>query len=183
MTQADNKHPYKDRKYKIVPYDPEWPAQFEKYASKIDGVFRDARIEHIGSTSVPGMSGKPCIDVLVVISDLGMAERRIQDMERTGFEYAGRFVTDDSLLFRVTKDNAILANIHFFPAGHPHIKEMLGLRDYLRSHPEEAVAYSKIKKDLYSIYADDYGSYRRHKDQYMDELRRRADGYGLPRNN
>jgi GrpB-like predicted nucleotidyltransferase (UPF0157 family) len=174
MDKANNKHPYKDRKYDVVSYDSNWPKQFESYAAKIKKIFKDVQIEHIGSTSVPGMDGKVCIDLLVIVKDLKTVEARIGDMEQAGFEYAGRFVREDALLFRIAKDNALLANVHFFPIGHPHNKEMIDLRDYLRSHPEEVVAYSNLKKELYSKYPNDYASYRKHKDEYMGGLTKRA---------
>lgn len=170
-----NKHPYKDRKYEVVPYNSQWPFQFQEYAKKISTIFRESQIEHIGSTAVPGMAGKPCIDVLVLINDLETVEAHVNDMEQAGFEYAGEFVMPDSRLFRVMKDNILLANIHFFLAQHAHVKEMLALRDYLRSHSQEVEAYSVAKENLYRKYSNDYASYRKYKDEYMNELIKRMD--------
>ena len=167
-------HPYKDRKYDIIPYNSEWPIRFEKYKSKIKEIFGNVQIEHIGSTSVPGMSGKNCIDVLVIVNDLTNVESHIANMEQDGFEYAGQSVTDQSRLFRIMHQNTLLANIHFFPIGHPHIVEMLELRNYLRLHPEEVQAYSDLKKELYMNYKNDYASYRKYKDEYMSGLKKRA---------
>ncbi len=120
------------------------------------------------------MLGKSCIDVLVMVNDLQDVEANIADMENLGFEYAGEFVMKGSRLFRVMKDNTLLANIHFFPVGHPHNKEMLDLRNYLRSHPEEVKAYSELKQELYAKYTNDYASYRKYKDEYMDKLKERS---------
>jgi len=119
------------------------------------------------------MSGKPCIDLLVLVSDLKYVDDNIKEMEEEGFEYAGEYVMNDSRLFRVSKDNTILANIHFFPSNHPHVTEMINLRNYFRSHPEEVIAYSKIKNDLYIKYPNDYASYRKYKDEYMNNLKTR----------
>lgn len=171
----NNKHSYKDRKYDVVSYDSNWPNQFENYALKIRKIFGDdVQIEHIGSTSVFGMDGKPCIDLLVMVKDLKMVEEHISDMENVGFQYAGQFVMESSRLFRVMENNHLLANIHFFPVGHPHNAEMINLRDYLRKHPEEVEVYSNIKKELYSKYKNDYASYRKYKDEYMDGLKKRV---------
>src|SRR3989344_736093 len=164
-----DKYSYKNRKYDVAPYDTKWVDQFEEYKSKTQKIFPEAQIEHIGSTSVPGMAGKPCIDLLVIVEDLKIAEKHIGAMEKVGFEDAGEFVMENPRLFRVMKDDTLFANVHFFPAGHPHNDEMLNLRDYLRSHPEEVKAYSKHKEELYSKYQDDYASYRKYKDEYMDE--------------
>ena len=174
MKKDDNKHLYKDRMYRITFYDPHWHDQFEQYASMLQRIFIDARIEHIGSTSVPGMCGKFSIDVLVIVNDLKTAEEHRDEMVHAGFDYAGQFVMDDSRLFRMMRDNILLANIHFFPVGHPHIEEMLGLKNYLRSNPDEVTAYSRLKNELYAKYPNDYASYRRYKDVYMNELIKRA---------
>jgi len=174
MDKDNNEYLYKDRKYDVVPYDSNWSNQFVEYALKIKKIFGDVQIEHIGSTSVPGMLGKSCIDILVIVQDLKIVEDHVVDMELAGFEYAGQFVVDDSRLFRVMQNNVLLANVHFFPVGHPHNKEMLGLRDYLRVHPKEVNAYSKIKNELYLKYPNDYASYRKYKDEYMEGLKKRA---------
>lgn len=131
------------------------------------------QIDHIGSTSVPGMPGKPCIDLLVQVHDLKCVDDNIEKMKEAGFDYAGEYVMKDSRLFRVSKDNEILANIHFFPSNHPHVAEMINLRDYFRSHPGEVIAYSKLKNDLYLKYPNDYESYRKYKDEYMNSLKMR----------
>ncbi len=175
MFKDSQTHPYRDRKYEIVTYDPNWSKRFEIYASKIRQIFGNIQIEHVGSTSVPGMSGKSCVDVLAILPDtVELAKKHRTEMELAGFEYAGSFVTEDSVLFRIIEDNALTANIHFFPSGHPHNTEMLNLRNYLRSHPEEVLAYSAYKKDLASRYASDYASYRKFKDEYMEKLKERV---------
>ena len=155
MNLDTKQHPYKDRKYKIVAYNPEWVKKFENYASKIRTIFPSVQVEHIGSTSVPGMSGKPCVDLLVTVPDIEFVKNKKDDMEAVGFEYAGSFVTKDSVLFRVMQDNELVANIHFFPIGHPHNIEMLSLRDYLRNHPEEVRAYSDTKNETESGESED----------------------------
>ena len=162
------------RKYEVISYDPNWVQRFEELTTKIQEVFGNVQIEHVGSTSVPGMAGKSCIDILVVVNDLQMVEDHIEDIEKLGFLYAGEFVMKDSRLFRKMKDNTLIANIHFFPINHPHVKEMLNLRNYLRSHPEEVKSYSALKQELYTKYQHDYASYRKYKDEYTNKLNDRA---------
>lgn len=174
MQRDDTKHPYATRKYEVVPYDFNWPSQFEKYAAKIQAIFGDTvEIEHIGSTAVPSLSGKPCIDILVILKDkqIDDVEKYVEAMEQAGFEYAGQFVMENSRLFRVMNGSEVSANIHIFPKGHPHNKEMLDMRDYLRTHEEAAAAYAKLKEDLNARYPNDYAIYRQHKDVYMAELK------------
>ncbi len=166
---------YKDRKYDVVAYDASWQKRFTDEAGIIRNIFgKDIRIEHVGSTSVPGMEGKPCIDVLVILENLEVVKKHIADMENVGYTYRGAFVRDDALLFAKIEDNVLKANIHFFPEGHPHIQDMLMLRDYLRNNPKEVSEYSTLKRDLYTQYPNDYAEYRKAKDEYMEKLKERA---------
>jgi len=165
---------YDRRKYIIIPYNVNWKKLFEEEAQKIKNIFGDICIEHIGSTSVEGMAGKPCLDFLIIPKNLDIVIKKITEMENIGYSYAGEYVTKGALLFRKMKDNTILANVHFFPENHIHIKDMLIVRDYLRSHKEEVEAYSNLKNKLFNKYPNDYANYRKEKDLYMVELVKRA---------
>ena len=166
---------YKDRKYTVVSYDLNWQTNFNEEAKAIRKIFGDAiPIEHIGSTSVPGMQGKACIDVLVIPKNLEVVKKHVSEMENAGYTYRGAFVRDDALLFAKIENSTLRANIHFFPEGHSHICEMLILRDYLRSHPKEVAEYSALKEKLYLEYPQDYAEYRKGKDIYMEKLIQRA---------
>jgi GrpB-like predicted nucleotidyltransferase (UPF0157 family) len=167
---------YKDRKYDIISYDPNWSHEFQLAADSIRAIFgSDAiGIEHIGSTAVPGMDGKPCIDILVLVDDMSVVDMHRAPMEAAGYEYAGDFVMPGAILFRKMNGELLLSNIHVFQREHPHVREMLQLRDYLRDNPGEVKAYSELKKELYAKYKDDYAQYRKYKDEYMEELKHRA---------
>lgn len=165
---------YKDRKYEVVAYDSNWQKRFLDESLVIKKIFgNDARIEHVGSTSVVGMNGKSCIDVLVIVKDLETVKEHISEMENAGFVCRGNFISKDALLFTRIKDNNIETNVHFLSEGNPHIKEMLVLRDYLRAHPEEVKEYSELKENLYKKYPNDYAMYRKEKDEYMEKLKER----------
>lgn len=166
---------YKYRKYSVVQYDVAWQKIFTDEAEKIKSIFgNNIPIEHVGSTAVPGMEGKSCIDILVIPKDLEIVKKHISEMENAGYLYRGAFVKDDAFLFAKIEDNTLQANIHFFPKGHPHIAEMLAVRDYLRNNPKEVSAYSELKKKLYEQYPNDYDKYRKAKDEYMAKLIGRA---------
>jgi GrpB-like predicted nucleotidyltransferase (UPF0157 family) len=167
---------YKDRKYDIVPYDSNWVNEFESAAVKIQEIFgSDAiSIEHIGSTAVPGMRGKSVIDVLVLVDDISVADKHRAEMEASGYDYAGDFVMTGAILFRKMSGSALLSNVHIFQREHPHVQEMLHLRDYLRDNPGEVRAYSDLKGNLYAKYKNDYAQYRKYKDEYMEGLKERA---------
>ncbi len=171
-----NQSAYKDRKYDVVPYDQNWPNEFESAATKIQSVFNDdaTDIQHIGSTAVPGMDGKPVIDILVIVNDIAVADIHRAEMEAIGYTYVGEFVLPGSILFRKMDGTIVLSNVHIFPQQHPHVQEMLRLRDYLRSNPGEVKDYSQLKQNLYAKYKNDYAQYRKYKDEYMETLKQRA---------
>jgi GrpB-like predicted nucleotidyltransferase (UPF0157 family) len=174
--QTQNSFNYKDRKYSVIPYDVKWQERFANESKILRSIFGDTiQIEHIGSTAVPGMEGKPCVDILVIPEDLEIVKIHTTDMEQAGYTNRGALVNNDALLFAKIENNTLEANIHFFPKGHPHIADMLMVRDYLRNNPKEVTAYSELKKRLYEQYPNDYNQYRKAKDQYMEELIRRAE--------
>lgn len=133
------------KKIVVVPYNPEWPQIFEKEALKI----REAlganciAINHIGSTSVPGLSAKPVIDMAGVVKD---PEKAIPVLESLGFKYKGEYNIPMRFYFNRSDGNEI--NLHVYEEGHPEIELNLLFRDYLRSHPDACDQYAKLKEDL-----------------------------------
>ena len=166
---------YKDRKYKVVSYNENWPKQFAVEAEKLKSIFgMDAvGIEHIGSSAVPGMAGKPTIDILVLVNDIAVVDKYNQQMETIGYKSKGAYVMPDSRLFVKEKDNLVFVNTHFFEENHPHVKNMVGLRDYFRTQPEAVKEYSDFKVKLYNKFKNDYAQYRKLKDVYMNDLKRK----------
>ncbi|MFZ1654340.1 MAG: GrpB family protein [Candidatus Moraniibacteriota bacterium] len=164
------------RKYSVEEYDKEWQRRFEEEAKILKSILKsDAlAVEHIGSTAVLGLIGKPTIDVLVVVSELSRADSHTREIEAAGYKDLGEYILPGTRLFVREKDNARLVNVHFFPQGHPHIEEKLLVRDYLRSHSEEVQKYGELKHALSQRYPNDYGMYREEKDRYMKELLERA---------
>lgn len=166
---------YKNRKYEIFSYDQNWPQQFAEHAKILQSIFADKEvsIEHIGSTAVPGLAGKPTIDILILIEDISLPTELEKQMESAGYHALGEYVTKGALLFVKESDNTRYCNIHVFQKDHPHVREMLQLRDYFRTHPEVVSEYSKLKIDLAVKYPDDYGQYRKYKDEWMNTLKLR----------
>lgn len=166
---------YKNRKYEIIQYDLNWPQQFAEHAKILKSIFADKAIsiEHIGSTAVPGLAGKMTIDVLVLVDDVTVADQLEKQMEIAGYHTLGEYVTKGARLFVKESDDTRYCNIHVFQKDHPHVKEMLQLRDYFRAHPEVVSEYSKLKVDLATKYPNDYGEYRKYKDEWMNKLKQK----------
>ena len=168
------KKEYKDRPYAIEAYDPEWKERFNRETRQIHTIFGELaiRIEHIGSTAIVGLSGKPTIDVLVLVNDLTAINSVVTQMIKNGYKDMGAYVTNDSRLFVKENNGSRLVNVHVFRTDHVHVKEMLWLRDYLRNHPEKIAEYNILKRKLYAKYPNDYGMYRKYKDEWMNNLMR-----------
>lgn len=164
---------YKNRKYSVVSYDPKWKDEFEKEAEILKSIFGlyATSIEHIGSTAVPGLFGKPTIDILILVDDVNIADTFNKQMESIGYKSFGEYVSSGTKLFVKEINNTRLVNVHIYPKEHAHVKEMLVLRNYFQNHPEIVREYSNLKIDLFAKYPNDYGLYRKYKDNWMEKLK------------
>jgi GrpB-like predicted nucleotidyltransferase (UPF0157 family) len=129
----------------VVPYDPAWPALYEQHrlrlAAALGGVA--ARIEHVGSTAVPGLIAKPIIDVLVTVADPEDEDAFRPPLARAGYDLRVR--EPDHRMFRpATAD----ANIHVWRAGDVEERRYLLLRDHLRACAEDRALYAEAKREL-----------------------------------
>lgn len=130
----------------VVPYDPKWPLMYESERSLIIKALGDNCfcIHHIGSTSIPGLSSKPIIDILVASKD---RELTISSLEAIGYKYYGEWNIPFQLSF--TKRGEIDVNMHLFlDPNHPEIEFNLKFRDYLRNHPTIRDEYSQLKLNI-----------------------------------
>lgn len=163
------------RKYTVLPYDTEWPVLFESVREELKTVFNDEaiKIEHVGSTAVLGMSAKPTIDVLVVVKDILEVDKLNEKMKELGYDAYGEYVGKGGRFFAREEDGERMVNVHCFPEDHPKVADLIGMRDYLRANPEESEAYAKFKLSLSLKFPDDYFAYRKEKDEYIQELKKR----------
>jgi GrpB-like predicted nucleotidyltransferase (UPF0157 family) len=132
----------------IVDYDPQWPKLFGREAERIRAVLgrRALRIEHAGSTSVPGLVAKPVIDVLLVVSDSGNEDMYVPALEAAG--YLLRIREPDWYEHRMFKGPDTEINLHVFSSGCPEIERMLMFRDWLRSNADDCELYARTKLAL-----------------------------------
>jgi len=165
-----------NRNYKIIPYDHQWPILFSEESERISHIIANniLEIHHIGSTSVPSMSGKATIDILFVVKDISKIDAYISDLNKIGYTSLGSRNAESSHLFEKEVDGQRLFIIHFYQNNHPEIFQILAIRDYLRSHHDKADQYSKFKLSLFQKFPNDYSQYRRFKDEYMENLKEEA---------
>lgn len=134
----------------IAEYDPSWPAIFEREAQRIRSALGDGivQLEHVGSTSVPGLAAKPRIDILLVVEDSSEEPSYVPALESAG--YILRIREPDWYQHRVFNGPDTDLNLHVFSAGCIEIDRMIGFRDWLRTHPEDRALYERTKRDLAS---------------------------------
>ncbi len=132
----------------IVAYDPEWPRLFEREASRIRALLGDRAllIEHVGSTSVPGLAAKPRIDILLVVPDSSDESAYVPPLEGAG--YVLRIREPDWYEHRVFKGPDTDINLHVFSPGCPEIDRMLLFRNHLRRNESDRDHYERTKRDL-----------------------------------
>jgi GrpB-like predicted nucleotidyltransferase (UPF0157 family) len=132
----------------LVDYDPAWPSLFEREQERIRRVLGDRviRLEHTGSTSVPGLAAKPCIDMTLVIPDSSDEASYVPDLEAAGYRLVIR--EPDWYEHRVFKGPDTNVNLHVFSRGSPEIERMVGFRDWLRTHDEDRELYERTKREL-----------------------------------
>jgi GrpB-like predicted nucleotidyltransferase (UPF0157 family) len=132
-------------KIAIVDYDPRWPKLFEREAERICGALggRALRIDHTGSTSVPGLAAKPIIDTLLVVSDSAKEEAYVPALARAG--YTLRIREADWHEHRMFNGPDTAVNLHVFSSGCPEISRILAFRDRLRNCAADRELYERTK--------------------------------------
>ena len=132
----------------IVDYDARWPDLFLREAARVRAALgpRALRIEHVGSTSVPGLPAKPIIDMILAVANSADESTYAPDLEKAG--YALRIREIDWHQHRMFRRPDSAVHLHVFSAACPEIDRMLLFRDWLRSHPEDRDLYARTKREL-----------------------------------
>jgi GrpB-like predicted nucleotidyltransferase (UPF0157 family) len=132
----------------IVDYDPTWPERFEVERAKILAALGSAAlsVDHIGSTSVPGLAAKPIIDVCVVVADSSVEPSYVPALELEG--YAVRVREPDWHEHRMLRSAARDVHVHVFTLGSSEPARNLTFRDWLRDHDADRALYEATKRDL-----------------------------------
>jgi GrpB-like predicted nucleotidyltransferase (UPF0157 family) len=143
-----DKPPTLQTRIEIRDYDPEWPRLFEREAARLRSVLgqRVVRLEHAGSTSVPGLPAKPLIDMVLELPDSSDEPTYLPDLEAAGY----KLVIHEPEWFehRVFKGPDTNVNLHVFTAGSAEVERMLRFRDWLRGNPADLELYARTKREL-----------------------------------
>jgi GrpB-like predicted nucleotidyltransferase (UPF0157 family) len=132
----------------LAEYDPAWPGLFEREAARIRSILGDRvlLLEHVGSTSIPGLAAKPRIDIVLAVPDSADEAAYVSPLAAAG--YVLRIREPEWFEHRLLNGPDTEVNLHVFSEGCPEIERMLAFRDRLRTHDDERLRYEAVKRDL-----------------------------------
>ena len=163
----------------IEDYDPRWPEQFAALHSKLDKILGPlaARIEHVGSTAVPGLAAKPIIDLDVLLHKAADLPQVIRALATIGYEHRGDLGVPGREAFYAPQGE-MAHHLYICAPDSPEFSRHIAFRDYLCAHSPDAAAYSRLKRTLAVQFADDREGYNRAKAEFIQEIVRRNQSGG-----
>jgi GrpB-like predicted nucleotidyltransferase (UPF0157 family) len=174
------RHPTLDERFdpaiRIVDHDPQWRLLAQEELRRVADALGDSavRLEHVGSTSVPGLGAKPIIDMQVSVTDIERLDDYVDPLEALGYLFAPDPAFPDYHYFAKPHTRPRSHHLHVCQAGSHQELRHVAVRDFLRAHPEEAASYEELKRTLVREHPDDRLAYVAGKDGYMIELEARA---------
>ncbi len=171
----------------IVDYDPRWPSMFEEERVRLEAAIGQwaADIQHVGSTSIPGIAAKPIIDMAVHLNSLIDALFCVTPLrEQLGYECLGEFGLPGRIYFRKLTDGPLPGQshdgvgrthqIHMYERSNEQYEKQIVFRDYLRAHPDAMREYEALKRELAARHSRDVEAYALAKSDFVLEILRRA---------
>lgn len=162
----------------VVPHDSRWQEEARQCMDALKKILGNdaAGMEHVGSTAIPGICAKPIVDIAVAVGDLQDMLKHNEALEEQGFYYRGQ--DHEGQLLYVCGDlekDIRTHHIHVVLTESQAWKNYRNFRDYMNSHPEEAKAYAQLKQDLAAKYAEDRKAYTAGKQEFIDDVLRKAE--------
>ncbi len=159
----------------IVAYDPTWPRLFQERGERLRQALGEVarRIDHIGSTSVPGLAAKPIIDIQISVAALAPVAAFCDPLVALGYVFRADNPERTKRYFREAPETR-REHIHVRKAGSWGEQFALLFRDYLRLHPNEAAEYAWLKRDLAERYGDERHAYTEAKNPFIWSVIQRA---------
>ncbi len=161
------------KKVVVLPYDANWKSDFEKIKGEIETAIGNLiiGIEHVGSTSVEGLSAKPCIDIDVVIKDYSVFDTIVAKLAAIGYIHEGNLGIEDREAFRYS-DKPHLQTHHLYvcPRYSKELHRHITFRDFLRNNPWAVKKYGTVKEEAALLFPNDIDKYVEYKSNCIDEL-------------
>lgn len=157
----------------VVPYDKAWKNAFEEIKTEIEAEIGALiiGIEHVGSTSVEGMSAKPCIDIDVIIKDYSAFGEIVRKLGVIGYIHEGDLGIKDREAFKYAdKPHLMLHHLYVCPQDSEELRRHITFRDFLRCTPEAVRKYSLVKEKAAELFPDEIEQYIAFKASCIEEL-------------
>lgn len=160
----------------IVPYDPQWPQLFSQLGIALRTALGETaqRIDHIGSTAIPGLDAKPIIDIQISVSAFEPLEVYRLPLEGLGYIFRGENPERTKRYFREAPGQR-RTHIHVRRVGSWSEQFALLFRDYLRAHPDDVNRYAALKRSLAEKFGEDRYAYTEAKAPFIWEIMKKAD--------
>jgi putative glutamine amidotransferase len=175
-SKAEHRGRGRTRAYAVAPPDPAWPERFEEEAARIAAALGDqvVRIDHVGSTSVPGLDAKPTVDIQVSLRSLEPRAAYVPALQALGYRTLLDPTSPDHEYASTDVDGSRAFHIHLCPAGSAWERRHLAFRDWLRAHPEDADAYARLKRRLAAEHPNDIHTYTDGKSEFIRSIEAKA---------
>ncbi len=157
----------------VLPYDEQWKQDFLRIKAELTNALGQLTIgiEHVGSTSVRGLSAKPIIDIDVVMIDYTVWEDVASALGEIGYQHEGNLGIVGREAFRYDgKEHLKKHHLYVCPKDSPELKRHIAFRDYLRTHPDAVREYSHIKEEAAKQYPNDIERYIEHKSPFIEKI-------------
>ena len=158
---------------KVVAYNPDWSQEFEAEKQRLLDTFGDKilAIEHIGSTSIPGLAAKPIIDMVAAIKSFDDLPEFVNGLQKLGYEYMPERMFDDRKFFPKGSQENRTHHLNLVLQDNPEQwTKPIAFRDYLRTHETKRSEYAEIKTNLAKQYANDRATYTKLKDSFFQSI-------------
>jgi GrpB-like predicted nucleotidyltransferase (UPF0157 family) len=166
----------RDPAVRIVDYDPAWPEEAERELARVAEALGETvvRLDHVGSTSVPGLAAKPIVDLQVSVAALEPQAAYVEPLEAIGYLFVPFATSPDYHFFGKPAERPRTHHLHVCLAGSHEELRHLAVRDYRRADREEAARYEAVKCESARLHPEDRVAYMEGKDAFVAELERRA---------
>ena len=157
----------------VLPYDAKWKSDFENIRQEIENAIGDliVGVEHVGSTSVDGLSAKPCIDIDVVIKDYSVFDDVVDKLKSIGYIHEGNLGIEDREAFKyLDKPHLQAHHLYVCPQQSRELYRHITFRDFLRKNPEAVKKYGAVKEMAAQLFPDDIEKYIEYKSPCIEEL-------------
>src|SRR6516162_7946156 len=163
-----------DQSIELTDYDPAWQERFAEQQTRLTAVLKPwlaGEVEHIGSTSVPGLRSKPIVDLLAPVRSLEAAHGAISILESDGWLF---WAADPNRHYRLwflrPNPAARTHHLQIIQQGDPNILALIAFRDALRRDPKAREAYSSLKENLANKYRDNRDAYSNAKTEFVRSI-------------